>query len=295
MENTKGREANCRGLARAKLIATQHKTPLTGSPVLFMGILWGKQSIDTMQKVTRMKMQQNNKLKMGQATLGCLQDDNNAPLWKGIAGLEEGVASLEATVDSILERSQQQSARTGSAEEKKAARNAMLEAAWAVCCGLKSLASKTDDSKLAAQVDFSRSDLAAGREADMVNRCKSILALGKENATALAAKYNVTASDLTALGTAITEFGGAQPKPRLNRAAKAAATADLTELFDDLDKVLNEQLDPLIEKFRHTNAPFYNEYQTARAIVDSAATHDAKPENSVALPASSPEPLPKAA
>ena len=260
-----------------------------------MGFLAGKQSSNMLRKVKHMKMQQHNKLKMGRATLGCLQDENNAPVWAGIVGIEEGVVSLESTVDSILERSQTQSARTGSAEEKKAARQAMLEAAWAVCCGLQSLASKTDDSKLAAQVKFSPSTLAAGREGDMVNRGKSILVLGNGNATALAAKYNVKASDLKALTTGIAGFVGLQPKPRLNRAAKAGATTALKALFNDLDKVLNEQLDPLIEKFKGTNATFYNEYQTARSIVDSAATHDMKPENSVTLPVSSSQPLAKAA
>ena len=43
-----------------------------------------------------------NKLKMGQVTLGCLQDEDNAPLWAGVIAIEEGVDSLEKTVDDIV-------------------------------------------------------------------------------------------------------------------------------------------------------------------------------------------------
>ncbi len=232
---------------------------------------------------------------MGQVTIGSLRDENNEPLWKNIPGIKEDVESVESIVADIVAAGQKQTARTGYAAQKQAAKKVLLEAAWGVCCGLQSLASKTEDSQLAAQVEFSASTLGRGRENDFVNRCQSLLTLGNGHAAALAAKANVKAAELTALGEAITEFGAVQSKPRTGRAAQAAATQELEELFDDLDKILNNQLDPLIEKFRTTNAAFYNEYQTARAIVDSAASHEGKPENSVALPVSSPEPLAKAA
>jgi hypothetical protein len=64
-------------------------------------------------------------------------------------------------------------------------------------------------------------------------------------------------------------------------------------VFGELDKVVNDH-DPLIEKFRNTHAAFCNEYQTARSIVDSAASHSATPDNQWSLP-TSPEPLANAA
>ena len=123
-----------------------------------------------------------------------------------------------------------------------------------------------------------------------MNRCKSIAALGTEHAVLLAEKYDVKAKDLTALNTAITEFEAVQAKPRNGKAAQSSATAELKRLFVKFDKTLNEQLDPLIEKFKKTNAAFYHEYQTARSIVDSAASHQAK-----VVDASVPLELPKAA
>jgi hypothetical protein len=92
----------------------------------------------------------------------------------------------------------------------------------------------------------------------------------------LAAKYNVTAGDLKALKTAIADFTEAQPKPRQSRSAKASATAELVDLFDQLDQVLNDRLDPLIQKYQRTNPGFYSQYGTARVIVDEVASREVK-------------------
>ena len=98
------------------------------------------------------------------------------------------------------------------------------------------------------------------------------------------------AKDLTALNTAIAEFEAVTGKPRNGLATKSSATTELARLFVKLDKVLNNQLDPLIAKFKRTNAAFYHEYQTARSIVDSAASHQGK-----GVETSLPVELPKAA
>lgn len=238
-----------------------------------------------------MKMDQNNKLKMAQATLACVQEEDNAAFWQGIVGIEEAVTSTEEIVAGIIASSQKQAARNGFSAEKKGAKDAMLLAAFTVCSGLTALAAATGNSQLAAQSDFSRSDLARGRERDVVNRCQTFSDLGIANKVALAAKYNVNANDLAALKAAIADFTGAQPKPRNGRAISASATKQLEALFAELDATLNNQLDPLMEKFKSTQPAFYTAYQTARTIVDSAASRPAKTAAVTPIPA----PLAKAA
>lgn len=235
-----------------------------------------------------MKNSQNNKLKMAQATSGCVQHETNAPLWAGIIGIEESVELLDEKIAAILARSVKQSARTGFAAQKQAAFTALIKAGFTVCSGLKALASATGNAQLLAQASFSRSALASGREADVVNRCQSIATLAQANAAALTAKYHVVAADRTALNNALTTFAEVQTKPRQGQAASASATSDLVTLFEDLDEVLNERLDPLLAKFRFTQPAFFAEYETARVIVDSAASREAEP-----VPA--PAPLPIAA
>ena len=43
-----------------------------------------------------------------------------------------------------------------------------------------------------------------------------------------------------------------------------------------LDEVLNNQIDPLTEKLRESDATFYNEYQTSRSIVTNATSRTGK-------------------
>ena len=222
-----------------------------------------------------MEVIQLNKLKMAQTTLGCL--DDNSAVWTGIKGIEEAEAVAQDLVQQILENSLIQSSATGFSDVKKLAKQTMLKAAFKVGCGLTSLASATGDAMLAAQTGLSRSDLGAGREQDVINRCQSLVALGNENAAALAAKYNVTAKDLLTLKTAISNFTLSQSKPRQGVSTSAAATTELVTLFDQLDEVLRNQLDPLMETLQDASTAFYNAYQTARVIVDSAATHEIKP------------------
>jgi hypothetical protein len=47
-------------------------------------------------------------------------------------------------------------------------------------------------------------------------------------------------------------------------------------VLSHLQEVLNNQIDPLTEKFRKSDATFYNEYQTARATVSNAVTREGR-------------------
>ena len=138
------------------------------------------------------------------------------------------------------------------------------------------LSSATRNPQLFAQVNLTRTLIGRGRETDVVNRCRSLFDLGTAHAVLLAAKYHTNAADLKALDDAITAFGALKPKPREKVAFSAAATQELVDLFADLDEVQANQLDPLLEKFRTTAPAFFNAYQSARVVLDVAATHKGK-------------------
>jgi hypothetical protein len=246
-----------------------------------------------------MNIEQNNKLRAAQATIETMT--THKPKWEEITGIVEAVASVESIVEGIIEQSRAQSAsaRSGHGAAKAELFQSMVDAAFTVCSGLKAFAAATENIQLFAQVDFSRTDVARGREADVVNRCQTLWDLGTANAAPLAEKYHVDAADLRALKTAITDFSDVQPKPRQSRAAVSAATAELVKFFNELDEVLYKQLDPLIEKFKTIEPAFYQEYQTARSIVDSVASQSGAGNNVVTVSTSAPaptsEPVPKAA
>lgn len=221
-----------------------------------------------------MNSDQASKWKMAQASLETV--NKHAARWQGIPAYVTAVTTLDETVTAISDAARTQTARSGDAAAKQAALQTMVNATFTVCSALKALGSATSDRKLSTEVNFSRTTLARGRETDVVSRCQTILNLGTENAEVLAAKYNVSAADLKAVKTAITEFTELQPKPRQSKATASAATREIETLFATLDEVLNNQIDPLTEKFRDSDASFYNEFQTARSIVTNATARETK-------------------
>lgn len=82
-----------------------------------------------------MNNQQSNKLKMAQATLGCVQRENNAALWADIVGIADSVELLEEKIAGILGRGQKQSERTGFSAMKKGL-NSPLQNGLIFTCGV---------------------------------------------------------------------------------------------------------------------------------------------------------------
>ena len=142
------------------------------------------------------------------------------------------------------------------------------------------------DYELATKANFSRSDLARGRSAEVVSRCRNVWSAANDNLDVLGA-FGVTATKLTTLKKRIDDFETSQPKPRQDRANSSAATQTLPELFRQTDELLSGCLDGLILQFEANDADFVNAYQTARKVV----TTGTRKKNGV-TPAPTPVPTP---
>ncbi len=73
---------------------------------------------------------------------------------------------------------------------------------------------------------------------------------------------------LTALKKKIDAFETSLAKPRQQVATSSAATVELAEKFTEADAVLNKCLDKLVYQFKDSVPDLFNEYQTARSIVN---------------------------
>ncbi|MBI3417280.1 MAG: hypothetical protein HY043_18470 [Verrucomicrobia bacterium] len=120
----------------------------------------------------------------------------NATVWSRVPGIVSAVETLGQTLTGIQADALKQETLTGYGAAKADARAKLLTAAFTVCSGLKALASAKSDKQLASQVDFSRTDLARGREGAVLNCCQPMLDLGNDNADELATTHNTTAADL---------------------------------------------------------------------------------------------------
>lgn len=216
---------------------------------------------------------QLNKLSMYHAVQVVLE--SNDAIWKPLAGFARAAADLDEVISSIESLAETQTAQNGDAIEKATMYNDLIDSAFEIAKGVRAYASANSEVELAAKLDYSRSDIVRGRESEVAARCRSILKEANAAVDELA-DYGITPAKLTVLQKRIAAFQSVQVKPRQGKAKRSAATKALPELFEAGDKLLNEQLDGLVVQFQKTNVAFYNEYTTARVIVDLAATRPAK-------------------
>ncbi len=88
------------------------------------------------------------------------------------------------------------------------------------------------------------------------------------NVAALA-DYGTTAATLSALQTRIDVYSQAVQSPRIAKSHVAGLTQLLEKEIRRMDTIQRERLDPLMEQFSDSNEMLYNEYQSARTLVDN--------------------------
>jgi hypothetical protein len=93
------------------------------------------------------------------------------------------------------------------------------------------------------------------------------------------------------LQAAIDAYKAIVTKPRDNIVAGATVTQELSDEFDAADETLSEILDGLVVQFQATNAKFVSDYNNARTIVDTSASHASPNQPTPApTPATTPKP-----
>ena len=116
--------------------------------------------------------------------------------------------------------------------------------------------------------------MQSGKEAKFIDRIKGIL----DDAAVLVddlGDCGVTPAKLKALKDLVAKFEKVKPLHRTGVSDGSSATRRLTVLFARTSKLLRTRLDRLVVQFKKTSPEFYEAYQTARKIVNLAATHDA--------------------
>jgi len=219
-------------------------------------------------QINNMRLIQETHLKMLIATLGVV--DSFKSIWQAIVAFATTRDDLAAAIDNIRAQALKQSASTvGATEDKRSLRDAMCNAAAVVGGAVAAYADKQDNHDLFKTVDFSISDLSHQPEAECVINCTAILNAGTANIASLSAGKHLAQTDLDDLQEKIAAFSDALERPRQVRAGTKSATDQLPAAIAAADRILERQMDRLMERFRLTNPDFYSAYQVARVIVDA--------------------------
>jgi len=209
---------------------------------------------------------QENKFSMYLASEDIL-DANNAT-W---AGTPAFVSAKTLYSDVILRigkaRQVQEKETKGVTEDKAQAREAAITKGITIAAATFAFASVTSNNTLKEQVNYSPSDLRLSRDTILVDRLRVIHNAANDYAADLV-DFGVQAADLSDLDTLINKYADQVQNPRTAIGERSTATQELEALFVEGDTVLKEQLDKLIEIFKVSAPNFYNQYKSARVIVD---------------------------
>ena len=207
-------------------------------------------------------------------------------VWKDHEAFAEGVEDLTETEASLKYQILTAEGNPGASDVKDQALQALAKSVNEVIGATLAYAKKNADPELAAKVNYSPSDVLAGKASEVVTRCTNIYNAANAVASDLM-KFGITAAKLTALNKKIAAFDQVKVAPRQNQVERSAATQLLTQQVSEAVRILRDELDGLMVQFQDASPNFYEEYFAARIIVDTSATHAESVK-----PAPAPEPVP---
>ena len=223
-----------------------------------------------------MNDKQRAKLAMFQTTLRVLTE--HADSYTANKVLTAAVAAFQAEVNILdPENLAQRTQSGGLTAVKQKTRLRVAVAAHNIGAALYAYAATpaTADLSLQAAVDYTQRTLERKPDAELVRLARLILDKGTEHAAALL-DLDVTASDLTELRDALTQFKAEQAAPRAARAEGAADTKLLARTYREAQAQLTEQIDRQLGRYEAKDPKFFAAYQSAR-MPNATASRSAKP------------------
>jgi hypothetical protein len=221
-----------------------------------------------------MTTNQQNRLSMFLAVLGVMQKYNST--WSAMTAIADIVTRLTNYVNAIQDKSGVQGTPlTGIAGGKRRNRMDMIEKTLAIAGDLHALAANNDP-VLQAKAALDLTDLVRLGETVVAPRCQEIHDLASAKTAALA-NYGVTAADIAALQTAIDAYTAVLTKPLEAVVGRKEVTGSIAQDEDAADKVLKNELDPVMRKFKTKNPAFFGEYSSARMIIDLGERQSQQP------------------
>lgn len=207
-------------------------------------------------------------------------------LWQPIPAFVTARAGLGTAIVNIQNEALNQAGKTtGGTGDKHVARKIACDAAAIVGGAVAAYADTQNNQELFDSVDFSSPDLMRMSEQNCATNCKVILDAGTANLAPLVLVKSLAQTDLDDLTTKLGNYNTALTRPRQLRTKISAATSQMPELINVADRILERQIDRLMERFKASNPDFYAAYKVARIIVDAGGGAGAPPTPPTTPPA----------
>lgn len=154
---------------------------------------------------------------------------------------------------------------TGYALSKSVKRTTLETLSLKISNAISSYAVVNNDTVLQKRADFPTSKWYLCSEEELVTQANIIKNLATPLSAGLA-PFGAAATDVTALGTALTAFTDAISDPTLAIDQRKEDNEKVVETIDQIRTLLNDKLDVLMRSFEVNNPSLFALYRSARAI-----------------------------
>ena len=164
---------------------------------------------------------------------------------------------------------------TGATRDKNVLEDNLVQSVYTIASGLTVIANRMGNNELAEKVDFTISELEKSRDAELISTCNNVVSLARENIDLLT-ECNLGEANIAELEELLTQMRSSIIQPRVSVAERKAANERLEEEIDRVVKILDEQVDLLMIRFKLSNPGFFAEYMNARHIVAYGVRHESE-------------------
>lgn len=206
--------------------------------------------------------------------------DANTTKTAPITAFAPALANFKDLIEAISEKNQLKgTATSGKTALKTQLANDLIAATVPIAGALFALGSSTNDPRLKELGDVRKTDLEGLRDTELTDKVTIIKNLADENAAALAA-YGVAPAEIAALDTKSIAYDNSLGDKESSLSTQSSAGKVMSNIFDQADALLKDQLDRMMEKFASSDQQFYLEYKSAREIKDLGHRFDEGDDNS---------------
>ncbi len=210
-------------------------------------------------------------------------EDNQATI-DLVAARATAFGQLNTNITAInAEIAGQSTNTTGVAQDKSAIRITLDNITAVTLAAAKAWALATENNTLAAEFDYSLSDIQRIKDDTMQGFCDYRISLVNDNIASLA-DYGIDAAAVTAWQDALDAYTAVLETPREAINARHLHTEALKTLFSNTGSLFKSQLDPLMMVFKLSDPDLYAAYKQARIIIDrGGSTTPPTPDNSITI------------
>ncbi len=195
--------------------------------------------------------------------------ENNTSIWSGNPKFAETKTNFDSEVKAISIIDKEASLNTkGQTRDKNQIRSAVEQKTLMLSGALTAHASLTKNETLKGTLITSKSGLERLKETELVTYASIMADTIVPLQHTFTSDYGVTESEVEDFQTTLDEYAPLVGVTRQRQAKINATKKTLRGHVDEANRLLREVIDPLLLRYKFTNAEFYNEYQQSRTIVD---------------------------